>query len=64
MKKIKTLVGLKSAALTKRAVIVPKSMVWGRKPSPAAFIINLSGEMLYRLFNLGIYLCPNKRRSK
>lgn len=60
-KQIKTLEGLRRAALDRKSVVVPRcaygrfGMPWG-KPKPAAFMINLSGHMLVHLFNTGMYI--------
>jgi hypothetical protein len=62
-KQIKTLKGLRKAKEDKRAVFVPKSMCF-KKPMPAAFAINLTGEVLYQLFSRGMFIYKKpKRRS-
>lgn len=54
LERIKTLKQLKKLVLKKKAVIVPNTGAW-RKPRPAAFMIHLSGEILLRLFERGMY---------
>lgn len=60
-KQIKTLEGLRRAALDRKSVIVPNaehvrfSPPWN-KPKPAAFMINLSGHILVHLFGIGMYI--------
>ena len=55
-KPIRTLTGLKAAVKKRKAVVVPKSMtVWDR-PKPAAVMIHLSGEILFKLFSMGMYI--------
>lgn len=51
--RINTLEELYEAAQAKRAVVLP----WrGRRPSPAAWVINLPGSVLYRELKEGVYL--------
>ena len=53
------------AVKSKKAVVVPKGSNWS-KPRPAAFMINLPGVVLLRLFDLGMYIYnkPNKGERK
>ena len=46
---------LRWAALHHRAVVCPKSVGFVR-PRPAAFVINMSGDILLRMFKSGMYL--------
>ena len=63
--KISTLRQLKVAVNDKQAVVVPLTHCWA-KPRPAAFLIHQSGEMLIKLFDLGMYIYkkPNKGERK
>ncbi len=63
--KISTLWQLQMAIKSKKAVVVPKGFNWS-KPKSAAFMINLPGVMLLRLFDLGMYIYkkPNKGERK
>ena len=45
---------LNEAVKEKRSVIVPTS-AW-RKPLPAAFMLNLSGAILLKCFDLGMFI--------
>ena len=60
---ISTLSHLMAAVQFKKAVIVPSSPGWS-KPRPAAFMINLSGTILYKLFDLGMYIYKKKGEVK
>ena len=51
-----TLRCLEWAVKNRKSVILPGSQVWGRRPYPAAFMIHLSGIVLLKLFNLGMYV--------
>ena len=52
---ITNLEGLRAAALHRRAVVCPEWVGFVR-PRPAAFVINMSGELLLRMFRSGMYL--------
>ncbi|MBA3051906.1 hypothetical protein FP828_03705 [bacterium] len=54
-RRISSLKGLQRAVEQRRAVVVPK---WSgfRKPNPAAWMINLNGAILVRLFDSGMYI--------
>ena len=56
---ITTLDQLISARERKKAVVCPFTGGWFR-PRPAAFIANLSGEMLHRLMKSGMYVYRGK----
>jgi len=64
MKQIKTLNGLMKAAKNKRAVIIPGLYSYGKKPSPAAWIINHPGDRILYYLNIGMFLYPNKHRAR
>ena len=53
---------LMNAAYDKRAVYVPDSYCW-TKPTPAAFMINLSGSILNRLLIQGIYIYEKDKKE-
>lgn len=55
MEKIKSLNELYSLSLKRKAVVVPNSGPW-RKPMPAAWMINLPGVVLWRLFATGMFI--------
>lgn len=58
--RINTLQELYEAANAKRAVVLR----WrGRRPSPAAWVINLPGRLLYRELKEGIYLYEKPTRD-
>ena len=54
-KRIKTLVGLRQAVDNRRAVVCSNTHCFAG-PRPAAFMINLAGVILIRLFRSGMYL--------
>jgi len=58
--RVKNLFHLKELALQKRCVIVPKSRGAWNHHHPAAFVINLQGNILVRLFSLGMYVYERK----
>jgi len=60
---ITSLEDLRRARSAKRAVHVPHSFTWAR-PRPAAFMIQLSGEILLRLFHTGMFLYVPQKKSK
>ena len=53
--RIESLAALESARRNRRAVICPSLRCFS-KPKPAAFIINLSGEIILRLMEAGMFL--------
>lgn len=57
---IKTLERLQLSVLNRRSVFVPNSNAW-QKPRPAAFVINLAGSVILRLFACGMYEYEPKR---
>ena len=57
--KISTLWELHMAVKSKKAVVVPKSPCWS-KPRPAAFMINLPGAVIVKLFDSGMYIYKKK----
>ncbi len=59
MTRIHNLPDLQCAVLRKQAVIVPKDRCWDR-PRPAAFVLNLSGAILIRLFQSGMFIYEKK----
>lgn len=52
---VKTLGELMDAARKRQAVIVPKARCFD-VPRPAAFVINQTGSLLYRMFQDGIFI--------
>ena len=54
-RKIRTLEDLRDVVSSRRSVVVPEYRVWD-KPRPAAFVINLSGQILLSLMNKGMYV--------
>lgn len=60
MTRIKTLEQLQALAEQKRSVVVPDVYCW-RRPRPAAFVINLAGSVLVRLFASGMYIYEKKQ---
>lgn len=54
-KRIYDLDGLYRARTDRRSVVVPSSHSY-KKPLPAATFMNLSGELLLRLFQDGMYI--------
>lgn len=61
--RIRTLKGLRWAALHRKAVICPDDMS-KQKPIPAAWLINLPGTVLVRLLKKGIYVYYKKEKNK
>lgn len=55
MERINDLENLWRAAKNKKAVVCPDLPAW-KKPTPAAFMINLTGSTLLRLFDHGLYI--------
>ena len=53
-RQILTLLELHEAVCAKRAVTCPDT-VWAKR-TPAAFMMQLSGEVLLRLFGRGLYI--------
>ena len=60
MTRVKTLEQLDALAKERRSVVVPDCYCWFR-PRPAAFVINLSGSVLVRLFSRGMYVYEKKK---
>jgi hypothetical protein len=58
-RKILGLNDLHQAAIEKRAVHCPRFGNW-KTPKPAAFMLNLSGSILRRMLNSGMYVYPRK----
>ena len=52
---------LRMAVDYKKAITCPKSLNYG-KPMPAAFIINMSGAIIFRLFESGMYVYEKKTK--
>lgn len=63
MKRLTRIEQIQTAALNRRAVIVPASRCFC-KPIAAAWIINLQGNMLCRLLSLGVFLYPSKQKKE
>ncbi len=59
---INDLYALSIAVDNKQSVYVPKSHAF-LKPKPAAFIINLSGAILLRLFRTGMYVYEKQNKE-
>ena len=53
--KIENLKQLNRLVILRRSVFVPNSVVWN-KPRPAAWMINLSGTVLLKLFDVGMFV--------
>lgn len=53
-KRVRTLQQLRALAMTRRAVVVPGA--WGGRSQPAAFMVHLSGVLLARLLDQGMYV--------
>jgi hypothetical protein len=66
MRKVATFEHLENLARKKKSVICPGSRCWGRRSSPAAFMMQLSAEILHRLFRSGmfVYYSAKKKRVK
>jgi hypothetical protein len=61
-RRIRTLAEIEQLRADKRAVTCPGSVTF-RGPLPAAFIINLSGEIILRLIRYGLYVYTPKGRK-
>jgi len=59
---IKTLAELDLARTMRLSVIVPGTAF--KKPSPAAFVMNLQGHVLYHLFLKGMFVNVNESKPK
>ncbi len=59
---IKTLRQLKAAANARKSVHVPSIGGWHR-PVPAAYAMNYTGDILFRLFVAGMYLYKPANRG-
>lgn len=66
MRKVATFEHLEHLAEHHRSVIVPGEPCWGRGPTPAAFMMQLSALILHRLFMVGMYVYypAKKKRAK
>lgn len=60
-KAVKTLRELKQLAVKRRSVVCPKLHAWSQR-KPAAFIMNLQGEVILRLLNSGLYVYRKKEQ--
>jgi hypothetical protein len=60
---IRDLSELSYAVAMKQSVHCPSTHCWNR-PRPAAFVINLSGAILVRLFRAGMFIYTPKKSSK
>jgi hypothetical protein len=54
-RKVSSLDGLMWAATNKRAVFCPRLWPW-KNPTPAAFVINLQGRIIYQMIKSGMYI--------
>jgi hypothetical protein len=61
-KRIWDLEGLRAAAEDRRAVVVPRSPVWG-KPRPARFIYNMIASVVHRLLDNGMYIYEKEKKA-
>ena len=61
--RINSLRALSVAAQSRRSVIVPGSRAWNM-PRPAAFMIQLSGVVLFQLLRMGMYIYQVKSGDK
>ena len=59
--KVSALDHLADLCYKKRSVVVPESGPW-RKPRPAAFMINLPGAVLLRLFEMGMHVYEKEQK--
>ena len=55
MIKINSLYDLHDAAINRQSVVCPKCQPW-KSPRPAAFVMNLQGCVILRLFKHGMYI--------
>lgn len=61
---ITTLEQLAAAREQRKSVTCPKMFGWGER-QPAAWMMNLSGEMLHRLFRAGMFIyLPNPKKNR
>lgn len=61
MVRIKTLEDLVLARNEKRSVVCPEMHCF-KEPSPAAFVINYTGEIIHRLISSGLYIYEPKTK--
>ena len=62
MKQVKTLEDLYELVKAKRAVIVPKSSAWSKRPHPAAFLLHQPGAVILTLFRMGMFVYEKKEK--
>lgn len=60
---IHSLAQLRDLALSKRSIISPKTW-FARKPIPAAFIYQMSGELIQQLIDGGLYVYEKAATTK
>jgi len=60
--KIETLGDVVECARRKKSLYCPATIHFS-KPKPAAFMINLSGHMLFNLINYGLYVYKKKENA-
>ena len=60
--RISTLKALEKHAKNKRSVFCPHTTVW-KKPTPAAFVINLPGAILLKMFRGGMFVYNKDRHG-
>ena len=64
MRKVATFEHLENLARKKKSVLCQDDRSWGAKPSPAAFMMQLSAVILHRLFRGGMYVyCPIRKKT-
>lgn len=60
--RVTTLGQLRDLAYAKRAVVVPSTVCWAA-PRPAAFMLNVSGGVLLRLMERGMFVYERRRKE-
>jgi len=64
MKQITTLSELAAAAVFKQSVFCPASqgLLSSRKPLPAAFVMNMTGHMILRFIQSGLFVYTKPKK--
>lgn len=61
-KRVRTLDGLHALCVARRSVVCPNSLCFAA-PRPAAFVLNLNGDVLRRLFLSGMYIYHKEKAA-
>ena len=62
MEQIETLTDIRNAALNKRSLTCSKSVIFSKRPLPAAVVFNFTGCVILMLINKGLYIYEKKEK--